>query len=363
MTTLSTAALNDFANDWEGLYASAVLSGIIGDAAHAARGGYHISIMDQPGDNYSVIRVDDKAPPGTWPRDRASAVDMSLNTSDMKTCHLRLRAVWQNRKNDPRSKYINCWNGWDGTGSPGRYDMVDGSVETASDDHKWHIHLEIRRRYVNDAKAMAAILSILRGESLESYLGGDDLVTTQAEFNTLMKGFLTGKDTRALMPVAVNTYDPGVYPAGDPSAGDVMPGGVPNYGDAEAVKKNPTVQPAWAMGRSVLNNVMLYSLRDWYQGFDSKITGLLTQLIADSASRAAADVTRDNAIAAAIQALGASPAGATLNDAQMQQLLAKIEAAASAAGGAAAEAANAKITKLVEALASAGTELATADDK
>lgn len=167
------------ANTWETFYNSAVISGIKGDAAHAARGGYHISIMDQPSDNYSVIRKDDKAPPGDWPRNMASAVDMTLSLEDMKKCHARLKAAWSNRATDERMKYINAWNGWDGEGSPGRYDVVAGTVGTASDDHKWHIHLEIRRRYVNDRKAMDAILSILSGE--------DDVALTSTEIENIAK--------------------------------------------------------------------------------------------------------------------------------------------------------------------------------
>lgn len=178
MSTSAPAQVVYLANEWERLYASAAISGIIGDAAHAARGGYHISIQDQPSTNYSVIRGDDKAPPGNWPRNMASAVDMTLSLTDMKKCHARLRAAWQNRSNDPRMKYINAWNGWDGNGSPGRYDVVTGNVGTASDDHKWHVHLEIRRRYVNDRAAMDAVLSILRGETVAQFTG-DDMPTPE----------------------------------------------------------------------------------------------------------------------------------------------------------------------------------------
>lgn len=165
MTTLSTSSLNWLANQWEDVFGSAVLSGIVGDLAHKVRGGYHISRQDQPSNNYSVTRTDDKYGPG----DRAAAIDMTMNTSDMKKCHTRLRGFWQNRSRDPRMKYINAWNGWDGQGDAGRYDVVTGKVSTATSDHKWHIHLEIRRRYVNDMNAMRAILSMLKGESLAAY--------------------------------------------------------------------------------------------------------------------------------------------------------------------------------------------------
>ena len=200
MSTAAPAQVVYLSNEWEKLYPTAAISGIVGDAAHAARGGYHISIQDQPSDNYSVTRKDDKAPPGDWPRNMASAVDMTLSLNDMKKCHARLKAAWQNRSTDERMKYINAWNGWDGNGSPGRYDVVTGTVGTASDDHKWHVHLEVRRRYVNDKKAMDAILSVLRGETLEEYLG-DDLVATDADIQKIAKA----------------VWDVDYMPSGDPA--------------------------------------------------------------------------------------------------------------------------------------------------
>ncbi|WP_433114307.1 hypothetical protein [Micromonospora sp. CA-246542] len=180
MATRATPTMIAFANSWKALYKSAEISGIVGDTDHAERGGYHISIQDQRyKDDYSILRPDDKAPPGTWPRDAAAAVDMNLDLADMKVCHGRLVAVWRTRTSDPRAKYINAHNGWDGNGDAGRYDWYSGSSGFASADHKWHVHLEIRRRYVNDPTAMKAILSILRGESLASYLGDDDLDASQ----------------------------------------------------------------------------------------------------------------------------------------------------------------------------------------
>lgn len=163
MSTLSTTSLNWLAGQWEDTYGSAVLSGIVGDLAHKARGGYHISREDQGSGNYSVTRADDK--PGNGPNDRAAAIDMTMSTADIIKCHKRLREIWKNRKTDSRMKYINAWNGWDGEGDAGRYDVVTGTIGTATSDHKWHIHLEIRRKYVNDMNAMKAILSMLKGES------------------------------------------------------------------------------------------------------------------------------------------------------------------------------------------------------
>jgi hypothetical protein len=209
MATLSTTSLNWLANQWEDQYKSAVLSGIVGDLAHKARGGYHISRQDQGSGNYSVTRPDDKL----GPSDRAAAIDMTMSTADMKKCHVRLRDIWKNRANDPRMKYINAWNGWDGVGGAGRYDVVKGTVGTATPDHKWHIHLEIRRRYVNDMTAMKAILSMLKGESLATYQGTKPPVaaTPSKPANN------QGDDDVALTDADVKKiWDADYLPSGDP---------------------------------------------------------------------------------------------------------------------------------------------------
>jgi hypothetical protein len=213
MTTRATATLQGVADEWERLFDSAAFSGIVGDTSHALRGGYHISIMDQVDPaNYSVVRRDDAAPPGDWPRDCAAAIDMNLGLADMKVCHGRLVAVFRNRATDPRAKYINSHNGWDGNDSAGRYDWVTGNVYTATDDHKWHIHMDWRRRYVNDPQAAKATLSILRGQSVADYLEDD---MTLAE----LKSFLASADGRKLVAQAVwRTDDVIASPAGETNA-------------------------------------------------------------------------------------------------------------------------------------------------
>ena len=170
MTTIAHSLTTEFAHKWDGALPSAVLSGIVGDGQHAARGGYHISIQDQPSSNYSVTRVDDKAPPGNWPRNLAAAVDMSMSPADMITTYNCVVAVWSN-SNDPRRKYVNCVNCYSGSGQPARLDFVTGGRSIASSDHSWHNHLEIRRRYVTDPVAYDAIFSMVSGESLDAYNG------------------------------------------------------------------------------------------------------------------------------------------------------------------------------------------------
>lgn len=224
MATLATSAEKWLADEWEKLYKSAVLSGIVGDLAHKARGGYHISRQDQSSSNYSVIRPDDK--PGNGPNDRASAIDMTMSTADMIKCHTRLRTLWKN--NDPRMKYINAWNGWDGQGDAGRYDVVKRTITTATADHKWHIHLEIRRKYVNDMTAMRAILSMLAGESGSGVTapatnsGDDDM--NKAEF----LAFLGSKEGRDALSRAVWNTDDVVSAPGNPAPGKNPDGTVVN---------------------------------------------------------------------------------------------------------------------------------------
>lgn len=235
MTTLSTASINWLAGQWEDVYGSAVLSGIVGDLAHKARGGYHISRQDQGSSNYSVSRSDDKG----GPNDRASAIDMTMSTADIIKCHTRLKTIWKNRSEDPRMKYINAWNGWDGEGDAGRYDVVTGNVATATSDHKWHIHLEIRRKYVNDMNAMKAILSMLKGETLETFKGEDDM--TKEEMLELLRS-AAGKDAIA---VAVLGHDPG-----RDAEGRIKPGGVANP-DSAGAAANPTISPSYALQRAI----------------------------------------------------------------------------------------------------------------
>lgn len=164
MSTYANQLIRDFANRWDNALPSSVFSGIIGHDS-----GYHRSIEDNPAGNYSIVRVDDKAPPGDWPRDQAAAVDMSMSLQDMITTYHRVYSVWSN-PNDPRRKYINAVNVYDGIGDAERLDFVTGSRQYSSPDHKWHNHLEFRRRYINDPKAYDAAFSMVSGETLTQYL-------------------------------------------------------------------------------------------------------------------------------------------------------------------------------------------------
>lgn len=167
MATVATTPMRGLAGDWEtkcGLK-SAKLSGIVGDARHKARGGYHQSRMDNPAKNYSIVRPDDQG----GPADAAAAIDMTLSDADMRLCTNRLVAAFTNT-NDPRRKYLNAFNGTQDGKVARRWDVYARKVSAASNDHLWHVHVEIRRKYAASPVAMKAILSILKGESVSAYL-------------------------------------------------------------------------------------------------------------------------------------------------------------------------------------------------
>ena len=168
MTTRANALTRQFATNWDNAFPSAVFSGIVADPT-THDGGYHFSIEDNTSTNYSVTRVDDKAPPGTWSREEAAACDMSMNKADMVTVYNRVHAVWADL-GDPRRGYFNAWNVWDGSGDAVRLDFVTHTASFASADHKWHTHAEWRRRYVNDNNAYDAAFSMLIGETKAAWI-------------------------------------------------------------------------------------------------------------------------------------------------------------------------------------------------
>ncbi len=164
MATIATNEMKWLAAEWKKLFPSAVFSGIVGDRAHARRGGYHISREDQGSGNYSVTRPGDRKGPGN----AAAAIDMTMSREDMIKCTTRLRVAFAD-KSDPRRRFVNGFNGHDGSKQARRYDFVGGRVGSATNDHLSHIHLEIIREWVASMIAMRAILSLLRGDSKEGY--------------------------------------------------------------------------------------------------------------------------------------------------------------------------------------------------
>lgn len=168
MATKSYPEFTNMAKTWaaHNAFPSSALSGIVGDLAHRLRGGFHISRADQPQTNYSVIRPLDKT--GNGPDDAAAGIDMTMSRADMIKCSRSVKIVYSD-KQDPRRKYVNAINGWLGDGDATRWDFDANTATYATPDHKWHIHVEIHRKFVRDPAALDAVLSILVGESSADY--------------------------------------------------------------------------------------------------------------------------------------------------------------------------------------------------
>jgi hypothetical protein len=191
MVTAAPPPLRELAVYWDTQltadYPSAVFSGIIPDADHLANGGYHVSIEDlvrhgNAGD-YSNTRPLDRSPPVTNPDGRrySAAMDMSMSSPDMRRHYQRVRAVYDDRT-DPRRAYIGYVNTWDGqSASATRFDFQGNRILVASADHKWHVHTDFPRAYVDIhldeaqvRKAMRAYLSVIKGESKAQWIADEE---------------------------------------------------------------------------------------------------------------------------------------------------------------------------------------------
>lgn len=184
MTTTSTPYLDRARVLWEDHsgYPSAVFSGIIPDQAHLDNGGPHVSIEDlKRFGNYPDYSTPNPLgrPPAVKNLKASSGIDMSKNRADMITGYHRVRAVWADHS-DPRRKYINAWNIWDGNDnhSPRRLNFQTNVDGTATIDHRWHEHTDVVRAlwdpgYVGEAQvwvAVDAFHSIAKGETKAQYI-------------------------------------------------------------------------------------------------------------------------------------------------------------------------------------------------
>lgn len=209
MATVAPDALRWLAREWESGIDSAqrrndaaTFSGIVGDLAHRASGGYHISREDQPASNYSIADFsDDREGRSDW----ASAVDMTMDRESMILVTKRLAAAWAVR--DPRLDAVRGFNGTlDGT-SARRWDAAydTPTATTWSDDtHLWHIHLEIFRRFADDMSVMPGILAVVLGHGVE---GVDELATASDKINAWMVGATKTSDNELVAPTVWRQRD------------------------------------------------------------------------------------------------------------------------------------------------------------
>ena len=186
--TQPTDVMWDLVDAYEEEFPSAVFSGINGDVAHQENPGKHLS-RSQNKDKFGSDCWPLRAPNDQkGPTDKAIAVDISMSRADQNRCHNNFIKVYNNRKNDPRAKYIYAFNGWNGSGSPWRYNLYTGDNGATDESHKWHEHEEGYYAFVNDPEFVRATRSAFRGESIADYTGGDDMNSTQeATLNEILR--------------------------------------------------------------------------------------------------------------------------------------------------------------------------------
>ncbi|SDT74419.1 LysM peptidoglycan-binding domain-containing protein [Actinoplanes derwentensis] len=154
---------------WPGLHAlepASKLGGIL-----ARKRGYH----DSRGHHLQVGRTNDysiRMPLDLkGPDDEAAAIDWTFpdaqagDFTTIKKYSARLLAA--GRANDPRTYAMREFFGnADLDRDVEGWDFVRDETSSSDSSHLWHIHISIRRCYVNNRQAIDAILSILRGEAL-----------------------------------------------------------------------------------------------------------------------------------------------------------------------------------------------------
>jgi hypothetical protein len=137
---------------------SAVLSGILGDAAHTY--GYHRGRNYVSTGDYSVIQADDRAGNG----EAASALDINFNPADMKLVTSRLIAAVNVR--DPRLRALRSFFGTVNGSTVTGKDVRTGAWVSSDSSHLWHVHLSIYRRWADDAAELQNIASVITADAV-----------------------------------------------------------------------------------------------------------------------------------------------------------------------------------------------------
>lgn len=158
---------------WLWLACLAFIPGVRLGGIYADKSGYHNTVLANlarwPG-NYSVRYAIDREAP----RDKARAIDLTMNATWMRTITRRLLDGAAAR--DPRMRCVKEFYGsLDGVHVVGRLkDSPDGPYRSGSSDssHTWHVHIGLLTPFVDDMEAMMGLASLLSGESLADYLEG-----------------------------------------------------------------------------------------------------------------------------------------------------------------------------------------------
>lgn len=259
---------------------SALLGGI-----YANKSGYHNYRNALSSSDYSVRNVAaDRRGDGT----RASAIDLTLSSSDMRLLTGRLdRAA---RGGDPRlyvhdgptlREFIGTLNGvtvycYVLTGGVPLGVGADSGPDPGRDEsHLWHIHLSFIRQYLNDHYALDAILSILIGESLQSWQ--ERMGSMALDSGELKYLAYTSRDSEALRNMTDNI---------DPEAVDPQVGTAPHYGVRTLKAIYATVQ-AIATALPGVDDAALQALAEMQAAIQATPAQVVSLLAAQPAEDAA----------------------------------------------------------------------------
>lgn len=160
------ASLVQLGRDWENAIGSAQFSGVVGDASHGY--GYHLAANQLPTSDYSMKLEEDRV---GIDRNAASAIDMTMNTSDMKLVTGRFYRSWQD-PNDPRLNYTREAIGTLDGNNVIYMDTHYNTRGSSDASHLWHVHVGFKRRYATSPEAAKAVLSVVRGETVAQWQSG-----------------------------------------------------------------------------------------------------------------------------------------------------------------------------------------------
>lgn len=158
----------------EAVRKSAVMAGIVPDRRHLDSGGFHVCLVHLRkygnfGDYSSSSSLDRPPKVSKAGEGYSCAYDIGMSKPDMIKTYAAVKRV-HGDKSDPRRKFVNAINVWDGDGDAQRFNFQTGKVGYANASHKTHVHGDCPRCYMDPAhpehaKAARAHISILTGES------------------------------------------------------------------------------------------------------------------------------------------------------------------------------------------------------
>lgn len=145
--------------------------------------GFHASVEDNVSrwpDNYSIRDAINRREPRTVGR----AVDITLSGTDMKrlTGYLADAVDAEDPRLAPVREFYGTLNGTTVFGRAHTGPDTDWRSSSADSSHLWHIHLSFFTPYVDDWDALAGVVSVLVGESLDDYLSGGIMERNIAEY-------------------------------------------------------------------------------------------------------------------------------------------------------------------------------------